>query len=153
MNGRYTWINSGQPSREGSRPLQHTGLPYGIIDPDYARVYTQARIVAWQYGFALLLNGSFTRDLDLLLVPWEARATAAMAEHVVKRIADVTELKVAGEPGTKPHGRRAYTLVFPGFKDVRWLDLSVMPSGPLHQVERCIRCGYLQGHAKDCPNA
>lgn len=23
---------------------------------------------------------------------------------------------------------------------------------PNHEVNRCIRCGYLQGHAKECPN-
>ena len=47
---------------------------YGIIDPDYARVYTQARIIAWQYGYACVMHGSFTRDLDLLLVPWTEQA-------------------------------------------------------------------------------
>lgn len=44
-----------------------------IADPDYARIFTQARILAWQYGYACLAHGSFTRDLDLLLVPWADR--------------------------------------------------------------------------------
>jgi hypothetical protein len=31
---------------------------------------------------------------------------------------------------SKPHGRKAYTLHFPGFNDRRWVDLSVMPCAP-----------------------
>lgn len=111
-------------------PAEHDtamGLPYGIIDPDYARVFTQARIIAWQYGFALAMHGSFTRDLDLLLVPWAANACNASAERVVKMIAEAADLRINGEPGVKPHGRKAWTLVFRGFADPRWVDLSVIP--------------------------
>lgn len=104
------------------------GLPWGIIDPDYARIYTQARIIAWQFGFGLMMHGSFTRDLDRLLVPWEARATNKMAVVTVERIANVAGLTINGEPGVKPHGRTAYTLLLPGFSEPRWVDLSVMPS-------------------------
>lgn len=46
------------------------GPAYGIIDPDYARIFTVARLLAWQEGYALAMHGSFTRDLDLLAVPW-----------------------------------------------------------------------------------
>jgi hypothetical protein len=98
-----------------------------ISDPDYARIYTQARIIAWQYGFALVMHGSATRDLDLLLVPWTERASDQTAEHVVKRIANVTGTTISGEPSSKPHGRKAYTLLLPGVSEVRWVDLSVMP--------------------------
>lgn len=99
--------------------------PRGMDDPDYARIFTQARIIAWQYGFALVAHGSFTRDLDLLMVPWEERAYSSIVPAIINRIAHVTGTSVKGEPGDKPHGRKAYTLFLPD--RVRWVDLSVMP--------------------------
>jgi hypothetical protein len=96
---------------------------FGIIDPDYARVFTQARIVAWQYGYACLAHGTFTRDLDLLLVPWAAHASREI-ESIVKHLAGVTGLKLQGPPSDRPHGRKSWTLLFPAFEDVRWVDVS-----------------------------
>ena len=102
---------------------------YGIIDPDYARAYTKARLIAWSEGYALMMHGSFTRDLDLLAIPWEDRATDP--DHLVKRIAIATGLHVVGKPPTKkPHGRLSWTLIFPEFEDPRFIDLSVMPRVP-----------------------
>lgn len=105
---------------------------YGIIDPDYARVFTIARCIAWSEGYALVMHGSFTRDLDLLAVPWTEHATDA--EHLVKRITlaldDLSLLvkDVSGKTATeKPHGRLAWTLTFKTFGDPRFIDLSVMP--------------------------
>lgn len=107
-----------------------------ILDPDYARIFTQARIVAWQYGFACVAHGSYTRDLDLLLVPWEERANNKTAEQVIRIIADACDLTGKGGPisysdpldfSEKPHGRRAVSLFFPGAKDRRWVDFSIMP--------------------------
>lgn len=95
-----------------------------ILDPDYARIFTQARIVAWQYGYACVAHGSFTRDLDLLLVPWEERAAKIDAELVVKRIAGVAGLSLQGPPNDKPLGRKAWSLLLPGFSEVRWVDVS-----------------------------
>ena len=123
--------NSGQLDRE-HQPTQ----VFGIIDPDYARIFTQARIMAWQYGYACLAHGSFTRDLDLLLVPWADR-TVPEAGGVVNRIADVCGLKVQhGCPSDKPHGRRAWSLMLPGFGEVRWVDVSayaaMAPAGGEH---------------------
>lgn len=104
-----------------------------ILDPDYARIFTQARIVAWQYGFACVAHGSYTRDLDLLLVPWEDRAHDKVTDRIIRLIADVCDLNIPGdnygEPmkyTAKPHGRRAVSLMFGG-KDRRWVDISVMP--------------------------
>ena len=104
---------------DGQQPAQM----FGVIDPDYARIFTQARILAWQYGYACLAHGTFTRDLDLLLVPWADRHVPD-AEGVVKRIADVCGLDLQGPPSDKPHGRKAWTLLLPGFKEVRWVDVS-----------------------------
>lgn len=96
---------------------------FGVIDPDYARIYTQARIVAWSHGYSCCAQGSFTRDLDLLLVPWTPEAKASV-NHVIAHIADVCGLRIQGAPGAKPHGRMAWTLMLPGFGEVRWVDLS-----------------------------
>ncbi len=106
-----------------------------ILDPDYARIFTQARIIAWQYGYACVMHGSFTRDLDLLLVPWEDRA-ASNHDQLIKMIAEAGELKFRDgkeilestvDWSEKPHGRKACSLFFPAFHDRRWIDISVMP--------------------------
>jgi hypothetical protein len=124
----------------GGGPLGNPPL-YGIIDPDYARIYTQARIIAWQYGFCLVMQGSFTRDLDLLMVPWEERAYEKIVPAVINRIAQATGTTVNGEPKDKPHGRKAYTLALPGFHDPRWVDLSVMPCAPSRKSADTARHG------------
>lgn len=120
------------------------GAPYGIVDPDYARVYTQARIIAWQYGYACVMHGSFTRDLDLLLVPWEDRA-CDNREQLLKLIAQACNLrfrdgkddiyKSAPDFTDKPHGRTACSLYFRKFGDPRWVDISFMPITPAMQPE------------------
>ncbi len=111
------------PTEENGESVSQPAQAFGIIDPDYARVFTQARIVAWQYGYACLAHGTFTRDLDLLLVPWAAHARREI-ELIVERIAGVTGLKLQGPPSDKPCGRKAWTLLFPAVDDVRWVDVS-----------------------------
>ena len=123
-----------------SEVLERTPQPaqaFGIIDPDYARVFTQARIIAWQYGYACVAHGSFTRDLDLLLVPWADRHVPE-AGGVVNRIADVCGLKVQGPPSDKPHGRKAWSLLLPGFGEVRWVDVSAFQPSPKPQPPRTV---------------
>lgn len=115
------------------------GVAYGTIDPDYARVYTQARIIAWQYGYACVMHGSFTRDLDLLLTPWEDRATPNHAQ-LLKLIAPACGLrfrdgqedilKAVPDFTDKPHGRKSCSLFFPGAADRRWVDISFTPCLP-----------------------
>lgn len=99
--------------------------PYGIIDPDYARVFTMARCLAWSEGYALLYHGSFTRDLDLVAVPWTK--AACEPQHLLQRIVSVADLRSLDEGSTKEHGRLAWTLVFKKFGDPRFIDFSVMP--------------------------
>jgi hypothetical protein len=112
------------------------GLPFGIIDPDYARIFTQARCVAWQYGYTCVMHGSFTRDLDLLLVPWTKQASGHETQ-LLKLIAIACNLtlgdgeediyKASPKWTEQPHGRRSCSLFFKEFGDRRWIDLSVMP--------------------------
>lgn len=97
---------------------------FGIIDPDYGRIFTIARLLAWQEGYSICAQGSFTRDLDLLAVPWTEHARKD-GEILVKRIAQAAGLTIHGSPSDKPHGRKAWTLLFPTFGDPRFVDLSI----------------------------
>lgn len=97
-----------------------------ILDPDYARIFTMARCLGHAEGYAIALHGSATRDLDLLAAPWTD--SACKAEHLVKRIADAAGMTiVCPAPTIKPHGRLAWSLVFPAFGDPRYVDISVTP--------------------------
>lgn len=130
-------VNAVQPA-QGTQAVPE-GQAYGIVDPDYARVYTQARIVAWQYGYACVMHGSFTRDLDLLLVPWEEKAQDNH-EQLLKLIAQgsglrfrdgVEEIHKAKVDFTeKSHGRKSCSLYFPTAGDRRWIDISVLAAAP-----------------------
>jgi hypothetical protein len=86
-----------------------------------------ARKLAWEEGYALAMHGSFTRDLDLLAVPWTDRACEP--QHLVTRLlASHLGLREAhGNPGTKPHGRKVWTLLMAEFGDPRFVDLSIYP--------------------------
>lgn len=112
---------------------ENLGQPFGIIDPDYGRIYTVARLIAWQEGYALTLHGSFTRDLDLVAVPWTDAASEP--EHLIKRIEEAGGVKANGEPTKRPHGRLTWTLLFPAFADPRFIDFSVMPPAALQHKE------------------
>lgn len=112
--------------RGAKKAVKEIELAYGIIDPDYARVFSMSRLLAWQEGYALLFHGSFTRDLDLVAVPWTK--AACEPEHLLKRIVFAAELRSLDEkPGEKEHGRLVWTLVFKTFGDPRFIDLSIMP--------------------------
>jgi hypothetical protein len=114
--------------------LSDSAPVYGIIDPDYARIFTIARCLAWAEGYALLFHGSFTRDLDLIAVPWTK--AACEPRHLVRRIVqacDNIEFLQESNPeeteqgSAKEHGRLAWTLVFKTFGDPRFIDFSIMP--------------------------
>lgn len=106
-----------------------TGQVYGIIDPDYGRIYTMVRKLAWEEGYAIGMHGSFTRDLDLIAVPWEAGRNCT-PEKLVARILQATGMTIArtGNPGDKPYGRLVWTLLLPEFGDPRFVNLSIMPA-------------------------
>lgn len=116
------------PANEGSSLSQ----AYGIIDPDYARIFTIARCLAWAEGYALAMHGSFTRDLDLIAVPWASHACAP--EHLAKRVETAAGLKITVPPkNDKPHNRLVWTMTLPEFGDPRFVDLSIIP--PQHEAE------------------
>ena len=98
-----------------------------IQDPDYARVFTMARCIAWSYGYAAVLHGSFTRDLDIVLIPWTNEASGD-ADQLIAMIAQAADLKpLKNDPVEQPHGRKSYTLLFPKFGDPRFIDIGVVP--------------------------
>jgi hypothetical protein len=106
-------------------PAQDDSPAYGIIDPEYARAYTIIRKLAWEEGYAIGMHGSFTRDLDLIAVPWADKVREP--ERLVSRICgSVLNLKnLHSNPGIKPHGRKVWTLMLPEFGDPRFIDLSI----------------------------
>lgn len=114
----------------GRRRKDAEGMSYGIIDPDYARIYSKVRCTAWVYGYAAMMHGSFTRDLDLLLVPWTDSVSPALEQkHLITLICDRCDLRENGhQPSVKPHGRTVYTLMFQTFGDPRFIDIGFMPA-------------------------
>ena len=115
-----------------SSALIQSGLK-GELPADVAAAINQkgaSKAIAGGYGGGGMGRNLVARDLDLLLVPWADRHVPE-AGGVVGRIADVCGLKVqAGSPSDKPHGRRAWSLLLPGFTEVRWVDVSAFQPSP-----------------------
>lgn len=130
-----------------------------IYDPDYARAFSIIRCTAWSYGYAAMLHGSFTRDLDVVLVPWTEQARLPF-DNMMALLAERTGLELKGEePVKKPHGRLAWSLLFPGFGDPRWIDISCTPRAPaaaaIREAITDSRCEYLywrDGRCDKCGN-
>jgi len=72
-----------------------------------------------------MMHGSFTRDLDIVAVPWTEKACEP--EHLVRRVlaSNLNLSEANGNPGSKPHSRRVWTLMLPEFGDPRFVDLSI----------------------------
>jgi hypothetical protein len=102
-----------------------------IADPDYARAFTKMRCTAWSHGYALMVHGTATRDLDVLAVPWVEKPS-----EPDRLFADV-QSALKGDwqdskhvPKAKPHGRRVWTLIATKFGDPRFIDFGVIePAG------------------------
>lgn len=120
-------MSAGNHAEQPGSAVQGEVAAYGIIDPDYARVFTIARCLAWAEGYSLAMQGSFTRDLDLLAVPWTD--SACEPEHLARRIEEAASLRIThpSKDGEKPHGRLVWTMKFKTFGDPRFVDLSIMP--------------------------
>jgi hypothetical protein len=79
-------------------------------------------------GYAVAVHGSLKRDIDLIAVAWTDQAYPVddLVRAIQGAIGGVLgNCLLLGEPGQKPHGRIAYTLVHPGFAGE--IDLSVIP--------------------------
>ena len=86
------------------------------------------RVAARFNGYAVAVHGSLKRDIDLLAVAWTDDAATAdiLVQAIRGTICGVLgNCLLVGDPGLKPHGRIAYTLIHPGFAGE--IDLSVIP--------------------------
>lgn len=107
----------------------------------YERLIDPLRACARSMGYALGVHGTLSRDIDLIAVPWVSWAASpkelvvaiqATAARVNSGIAIESDHRTAanpvyffeGTPGSKPHGRLAWTFHLGGGP---YLDLSVIP--------------------------
>ena len=83
----------------------------------YANYYGILKEIAEQHGYALAVHGSFTRDMDLIAVPWiqNPKSILLMLTEMRKRLGGQ---RADGQPydsiEAKPHGRTAYTFATGG---------------------------------------
>lgn len=121
--GETTALSAAPVAQEPGSP---DGLPFGIIDPKYAAFYTVARLTAWSYGYAIAMHGSFTRDLDLIAIPWtDAAVSPEKLIHQVQYRTGCTPVKP--NASFREHGRIVWTLSFPEFDCPRFVDFSIIP--------------------------
>lgn len=98
-----------------------------IQDPAYAEFFTRATIACRESGYALAVHGSMTRDLDVVAIPWIAKATDLAT--LLHRVKHRTEWKDSGNPiSDMPHGRKSHVFIHPAFDDPRYVDFAVMPN-------------------------
>lgn len=89
----------------------------------YAHRLNEIQAIGRAHGYAIAIHGSMQRDLDVLAVPWTARAT--IAADLVDALCDRMPCDLGtNSPTERPHGRMSYTLMMCGSL---FMDLSVMP--------------------------
>lgn len=102
---------------------------YGVMDPDYARFVSKARCIAKAEGYAIAVHGSFSRDLDVIAIPWVETPNSTPSQ-LAHQLAGRTRLTLHPEMQLREHGRMTWTMHFPEFGDPRYVDFSVMPPIP-----------------------
>lgn len=75
-----------------------------------AAMYPDLAAICHNHGYALAVHGSLARDLDLIAIPWVPDDVSS-PEAVIEQITKDFAVRVTGEVGEKPHGRRVWTLV------------------------------------------
>lgn len=94
----------------------------------YCAIWPGLVALARELGYALLIHGSLSRDLDLVAVPWtDAAVPEEDLVEAIRAKCDAWVGVAAAAPGSaaaKPHGRRCWTLMLNGHA---FIDLSVMP--------------------------
>lgn len=105
---------------------------YGVFDPDYARFLSIARCIAKMSGYAIAVHGSFTRDLDVVAIPWIDKPQNPI--DFVNHVAQEARMLIHHPMETKEHGRMVWTLMFPTAGDPRFIDLSIMPTITNHSL-------------------
>lgn len=94
----------------------------------YAFMHRILVTVGTEHGYAMALHGSLATDLDVIAVPWTENAAPAeqLIEACIERLGAVDQniTNPGTNPGRKPHGRLAWSLLLSGHA---YVDLSVMP--------------------------
>ena len=109
-----------------TRPREKQAAP--AMPAVYCSLYRVLVDVGRELGYAMAIHGTLANDMDVLAAPWTDEA--APAEDLVAAVIDRTgamDLNRANpgkNPGVKPHGRLAWTLLLDGGA---YIDLSVMP--------------------------
>ena len=96
----------------------------------YERLLPTIRAAARQHDYAIGLQGSGERDLDLVAVPWTWQAVPAgeLVEAIRVAVGGYIEFDIPGRnPTVKPHGRLAWSIHVGGRL---YVDLSVTPLTP-----------------------
>ena len=121
-------MNDEERGNELIAPTSSVQPVYGVFDPDYARFFTKARIVAAEEGYALSVHGSFSRDMDMIAVPWTAYASHRTPMNLAAQVEYRTGWKLQSkEPTEREHGRLVWSFLAPETEDPRWIDFSVIP--------------------------
>lgn len=100
-----------------------------FVDAFLAEVLPDLRLVARGCGYALAVQGSLARDIDIIAIPWTESADDA--DFLLRRMVGVLSGKVGRAFSEKAwtekaHGRRAKTIILPGMCPE--IDFSVMPT-------------------------
>lgn len=101
----------------------------------YQTLLPKIREVARAAGYAIGVHGSMVRDFDLIAVPWSDSAVSG--EELAYQIAVVSGGVIPKQfafgnpenqnPGKKPHGRLAWTILLSEGENPLFIDLSVTP--------------------------
>lgn len=98
-------------------------------DAAHQKIIDAVRSAARDLGYCIAVHGSLARDLDYLAAPWTE--DAAPAEELVNAVEKVAHdilgwahIDPSTNPGRKPQGRKAWTILLAGGP---FIDLSVMP--------------------------
>lgn len=95
-----------------------------LIPGYYVHLYLNMLETARTAGYALTLQGSMARDLDLVAVPWTADCKSA-SELLAALIERHGLIAANSDDPIKPHGRTAHVLAIGG---EYYIDLSFMPT-------------------------
>lgn len=110
-----------------------------LVDPTraaaYAALVPSIVKVAREFGYCCAVHGSFTTDMDLLLVPWvENAADAASVVEAIRLLVGGKKGKHDVQPHEKPHGRLSWSFYLTeegansfGGGANPYIDISVMP--------------------------
>ncbi|MCH2199894.1 MAG: hypothetical protein MK081_14035 [Flavobacteriales bacterium] len=108
----------------------------------YAKCYEELKIIARDYGWNLVLHGSMSRDLDLIMFPWSS--PICNEKKVLDRFCEFLGGSLQEEVGSMGFGRLGYVIdlerggKWNSFRDQQfYLDIAVfpLPSGSINSSE------------------